>query len=442
MDNTPVIFRNDDVSVETDLERFKEFCSLFHRYGFTQLHGVTPFGHTHPCKRKSGEACIYEGVHGLNGLANEDIVRLSAGKSIEKNGELIRFLNESRDSIALHGLYHTDFSTMSEAEQGRDISAGLDLLRTLFPGKPVRDFIPPFNKYNDATVRACRKHGLRLHDDTGQHLEYLIHHKIGWEAEEGTVFRYHHHRFYPDSPFRHYSLSLRKLRRFLMHITKKPLISIEDYKECVSRHGATAWYGYAYERFEELDQCCFPYEWVRDNINRTSKILETGCGAGGVLHMLWHEGFVNLSGYDIEQRSINAARDITKLEKASINFQVKDCTQCVTSDIFDVILGMNWIYNIDNFSLDEFFSIYSGKVAHGGYLIFDTIDDSYNNLPLNMFHTSDWKKPERERRKSEYRERLSEKDAVRVAEAHGLTHVATKVVEYVIPRNVIVVKKT
>lgn len=28
-----VVFRNDDVSVETDLKNFKEFCGIFARYG-------------------------------------------------------------------------------------------------------------------------------------------------------------------------------------------------------------------------------------------------------------------------------------------------------------------------------------------------------------------------------------------------------------------------
>lgn len=138
---------------------------------------------------------------------------------------------------------------------------------------------------------------------------------------------------------------LRELRRFLMHSSKgRPLPSIEAYRDCVLRHGATPWYAYAYERFEDLGQVYFPYQWVRDNISRESRIVETGCGAGGALHMLWHEGFNNLTGYDICQDSIAAAADIVRLANSNIRFAVMDCTADGDIGEFDVILGMNWIY--------------------------------------------------------------------------------------------------
>ena len=44
-----IIFRNDDVSFDSNVEHFREFCSVFHKYGYTQLHAINLYGRTN-CK--------------------------------------------------------------------------------------------------------------------------------------------------------------------------------------------------------------------------------------------------------------------------------------------------------------------------------------------------------------------------------------------------------
>lgn len=436
------LFRNDDVSPETNVEAFKEFCGIFHQYGYQQLHGVTIFGRTHDRIQENGICKVYPGEEPIAEMNPSKVIELSRESYIGDNTPLIRFLNSIPDPIALHGPYHFDFTRLNEAEQRKTIDDGLRILNMLFPKKDIRDFIPPFNKYNEATERICREFNLALHTDKGVHLESMIHHGDRCNLREDEEYRYHHHRFYKESAFTHYDLSLRSLYRFFMETHKiRPIISKEKYKHCVEDSGAQSWYGYAYNNFEKLEQCYTPYFWIRENVNRDKIIAETGCGAGGVLHMLWHEGFTNLHGYDLDLKAIAAGRRISSEARSSISFIPKDCTKNLGLNEFDVILGMNWIYLLDNFSLKDFIETHFKNLKQNGYFIFDTINDSFNAHPLNMYFTQDWKKDEKQRRSSEYHERFSETSVINLMHSFSLTHIHTFSVEYTIPRNVYIFQK-
>ena len=55
----------------------------------------------------------------------------------------------------------------------------------------------------------------------------------------------------------------------------------------------------------------------------------------------------------------------------------------------------------------------------GGVFVFDVISDRYNSVPNNRYHTEDWRKPENQRRPSEYTFRLSHADVECLARKHG-----------------------
>src|SRR5262249_13787427 len=116
--------------------------------------------------------------------------------------------NSSPDEVALHGLYHTDYSTMSAEEQERDIAEGLALMHRLFPYKPVRYFIAPFNRTNASTYEVAARYGLTVLAADGVHLEEQL---DQLEIQPRMWYRYHHHRFYPESKFSHFKLSIQKL---------------------------------------------------------------------------------------------------------------------------------------------------------------------------------------------------------------------------------------
>jgi len=181
---------------------------VFHRYGQTQIHGVTLHGCTNVVHLHNETEVEYEGFDSVSKLDNATIRRLSKGKAIAERPDLIKFLNNSSDELALHGLFHTDYSAMSKEEQDRDMAEGLAQMRCLFPSKRIRYFIAPFNRTNAATYEVAARHGLTVSAAQGVHLEQRLCHLV---VQPKEWYRYHHHRFYPESKFSYYDLSIDSL---------------------------------------------------------------------------------------------------------------------------------------------------------------------------------------------------------------------------------------
>ena len=213
--NTPR-FRNDDVSFDTNLENFKKFCNIFRKYNLTQIHGITLNGNTNTLYELNGEPVEYENRPNISTQSYEQIKILSVGKEFIKRSDIIEYLNTSNDEIALHGLYHTDYSRMSEKEQLEDISEGLKQLKQLFPNKTIDYFIPPFNRTNEITQKICTNVGLEIIGREGEHLEEEL--SSDFLIDSKTSYRYHHHRFYPESKFTYYKLSLLKLDEYFAKV--------------------------------------------------------------------------------------------------------------------------------------------------------------------------------------------------------------------------------
>ncbi len=201
-------FRNDDISFDTDFPQFKQFCELFHKYGYTQLHGVTLRGTTNPKHAFNETPAEYEGHDSIVNLSNEEIKKLSQGQDFANRRDIIDYLNNSEDEIALHGLYHSDYGKMTLEEQRADIKTGLEELQQLFPNKIIRYFIAPFNRTNEDLYKVCAEFGLEVLEAKGVHLEEALETVV---FEPNAWYRYHHHRFYPDSSFTYYDLSMQKL---------------------------------------------------------------------------------------------------------------------------------------------------------------------------------------------------------------------------------------
>ena len=207
------IFRNDDVSYDTNLEHFKHFCQVFHKHGYIQMHGIVIYGKCNDTYVIDGIPCMYDTIKPLD-IYDYDSCKKVSTDFIGDNKELIEYLNSIPDEIALHGLIHSNYSAMSYEKQEHDIKEGLGLLHELFPNKNITTFIAPFNLTNDYTYEICKKYGLRVSALEGEHLEDMIHNHRG-KIEFGQLYRYHHHRFYPESTFKYYDLSIEKLDAYL-----------------------------------------------------------------------------------------------------------------------------------------------------------------------------------------------------------------------------------
>lgn len=214
--------------------------------------------------------------------------------------------------------------------------------------------------------------------------------------------------------------------------------SVELLAECVERYGAQPWYIYSYKEFETRKHAYYAYEWIKNNISKESAILEAACGAGGALYHLYNAGYRNLSGFDIDEKAIKAGCDIAEKCGMNIRFQVADAIQCNIAGIYDVIIWVNGMYHIENYTLDDFFATFSKHVKPNGYLIFDMVDIAYNEVPLNMYSTQDWGKPDGERRPSEYKLRLGIKEIIECGKKYKASLIKSYYIEDVIPRGVYV----
>ena len=133
-----VVFRNDDIQEYTGTASERRFIKLFEENGIPQTYALVPF------KRK-----------------------------LKENHDLLAMLKKQQASglaeIALHGYTHenhqgrrkSEFACRSLEVQREEIGTGKKYLEQIFPGE-ITTFIPPFNSYDENTLRACAENGIKV----------------------------------------------------------------------------------------------------------------------------------------------------------------------------------------------------------------------------------------------------------------------------------------
>lgn len=151
-----ISFRNDDPSATSDVEHERRIAARFEAYGFAQTLGIVPWspGRTH----------------------RDPYARLAV--PLEANPEMVAFLHEyvarSGSEIALHGYLHRthprsrpwrreyfEFRRLGYSEAVRRLRVGMEHLQGVLGVRP-RTFIPPWNRLDADTVRACVDCGIEL----------------------------------------------------------------------------------------------------------------------------------------------------------------------------------------------------------------------------------------------------------------------------------------
>jgi SAM-dependent methyltransferase len=164
-------------------------------------------------------------------------------------------------------------------------------------------------------------------------------------------------------------------------------------RQIVEAHGAQSWFLYAFEERHTRWDLWESGFWVLHHLPRWSRVLETGCGCGLNLIWLGQQHFTDLHGFDLDPKAIAAGEELCR--EAGVPAR--------------------------GFDLAAFAECYQRRLAPGGSLLFDAIDRSYDLVPNNQYLTSDWHKPEAQRRPSEYRSRFSEGDVRDAVERAGMT---------------------
>ncbi len=436
MTATP-LFRNDDVSFDTDMTRFPQFCDIFHRHGYRQLHAVTLRGLCNYANRYRGCYCVYPDRPTLSLLSNEDIRTLSAPYRLEQNQALVRYLAETPDDIALHGLYHTNYGAMDFDEQLAEMREGLLLLQKLFPRKDIRFFVPPFNKINAETRRAANMLGLRVLGDEGIHLEE----QLAWlTLEPGIWYRYHHHRFYPESEFDTCDLSLDGLDAALssgVRIAPDTPLAMPSFdyegdirllKHLVQEHKAQSWFISTAENRLERHELQLAMGWIYAHLEHDAPIFEVGCGSGNNLVWLTTRGYRALGGSDVDDKALQVASGMAASLDA--DWQLLNASLFRPEHIPSgqaLIFAVNCVIYHQDFVLADFLQACARRLRPDGCVLLDQVDASFNGHPCNAWYSPQWHLPEQERTKpSEYRSpRIDRREVEKSAAAAGMEVVAS-----------------
>lgn len=198
------------------------------------------------------------------------------------------------------------------------------------------------------------------------------------------------------------------------------LPSMELFSACIDYYKSHQWYKYIYRTFERQKRSYYVYEWIKENLDKESKVLDIACGGGELLWYLRQEGYRKLSGFDIDETSVQTAKAVNHITHGGISFFMDDAIYPQFEEKQDVFIWMTGMYLLEGYSLEDFFEEYVDRLNESGYLIFEMVDTSYNEMPMNEFHTQDWKS-EGEKRPSEYRLRLSEEEVINKAKEYHLS---------------------
>lgn len=218
---------------------------------------------------------------------------------------------------------------------------------------------------------------------------------------------------------------------------KKP--SLELLSACVDWCGAQQWYKYAYREFKNRKHCYLAYKWIRENRSKASKILEVACGAGGMLYQLYEDGFRKLTGYDVDCKAIDAAEKLTSITNAKIELYIDNAMNPKAVSRYDVIVWVNGMYHLSDYSLDQFYEKHLPMINHNGYFVFDMIDIRYNDVPQNEYRTDCWNK-DGEKFPSEYKIRMSKEEVIEVSQKYKAEIVDFYAIDGKVPHDVYVFK--
>lgn len=191
-----IIFRYDDFSADQPGDRAanplrmelwmaeQEIAAIFRQFAMPHVLGVVPAINTDDSYERPFRKC-------------QGVIPLSA--DLEKCHFLIEGLRAREFEVAMHGFRHTNHAPACWAaaefhrafdQQLADLQNGRSELRKVLGDHPVTSFIPPYNSWNESTLRALEATGftvlsadLRQALGTDTHLRFMPFTAQLWEVE-------------------------------------------------------------------------------------------------------------------------------------------------------------------------------------------------------------------------------------------------------------------
>lgn len=158
-----------------------------------------------------------------------------------------------------------------------------------------------------------------------------------------------------------------------------------------------------------------------------------------MLYQLYQDGFTNLAGYDVRCNSIDVARKLTDITNAKIKLYIDDAMSPNVGSKYDVIVWVNGMYHLSDYSLDIFYKKHLPMLNNNGYILFDMINIKYNDVPQNEYRTDCWNK-DGEKFPTEYKIRMSKDEVIEVSQKYKAKIINHYYIDSIVPHDVYVFK--
>ena len=222
-----------------------------------------------------------------------------------------------------------------------------------------------------------------------------------------------------------------------------PTFQRAEATDVLARHGVESWFLYSYDEWKKRWHVWRGLLWAINNIDHKGRILETGCGCGWNLFWLAANGFESLTGIDINTSAIAAGNELA--QGAGIPVRLRSDNALNPASLqeapFHLLLALNWTYHVPEFALAQFLDRYRELLIPGGVVLLDTVEKSFGTHPKSCFLTSDWSKPESERRPSEYVHRFTLRDIREISASCGFRVAAYYTRWGTIPRSIYMLRR-
>lgn len=109
----------------------------------------------------------FENVEGI------DVILLIMSEGIDSQPEVVEYIKaHPKWIIGCHGLNHTKFNRKTREEALHDLTIAKKKIEETF-NRPLKIFIPPWLRYNEATKSVCDELGLEIHSKGFFAIKYM-----------------------------------------------------------------------------------------------------------------------------------------------------------------------------------------------------------------------------------------------------------------------------
>lgn len=147
------------------------------------------------------------------------------------------------------------------------------------------------------------------------------------------------------------------------------LINYDEYRMMYEAEEKLWWYRILHEKVLKEIQ-------IKFQENKQIKILDAGCGTGGLMSFLIKHGYKNIQGFDYSADAVSFCKE------RNLNVQQTDITNfdnVFSKESFDIIVNDDVVYQFDNSTITNVFLTFQSILKSDGIII-------TNNNAFNIFY--------------------------------------------------------